>query len=236
VIRTIIDLIILFPISVLFSTAAFVVAFFDRKGNVFRWIPRTWCRCILWIFQIRLEVKGKENLQPGRHYVFVSNHASMFDIPAALVGIPNEVNIIFKKALTYVPIWGWALRYGPFIMIDRTKSRNAMYSLDRAAQTIRNGSSVLLFAEGTRTRDGKLQPFKRGAFSLALKSGVPVVPVTINNTFKIMPKGSWKITPADISVVLGKPIAVDGLEGKAGEQQLMDQVHNSIEQHYIDQS
>ncbi len=235
-IRTIINLLILFPISVLVSTAALIAAFVDRKGDVFRWIPRTWSRIILWIFRIRLVVEGKENLEPHKHYIFVSNHASMFDIPAALVGIPSEVNIVFKKVLAYIPIWGWALRFGPFIMIDRLNSRDAMQSLKRAAQTIRNGSSVLLFAEGTRTRDGKLQPFKRGAFLLAIKSGVPVVPVTINNTFKIMPKGSLNIKPADISVVIGKPIAVDELEGKAGEQQLMDQVHQIIEQHYIDQS
>ena len=203
---------------------------------MFRWIPRTWSRCILWVCQIRLIVEGKENLQPGKHYIFVSNHASMFDIPAALVGIPSEVNIVFKKILTYVPIWGWALRFGPFIMIDRMNSRDAMNSLERAAQTIRSGSSVLLFAEGTRTRDGKLQPFKRGAFFIAVKAGVPVVPVTINNTFKIMPKGSLNIQPADISVVIGKPIATDTLEGKAGEQQLMKQVYQIIEQQYIDQS
>ncbi len=108
------------------------------------------------------------------------------------MALKGNVNIVFKKELTRVPIWGWALRYGHFIMIDRSNPRDAMASIERAVQSIRSGHSVILFPEGTRTRDGKLQPFKRGAFSLAVKAGVPVVPVTINNTFGIMPKGSLK--------------------------------------------
>jgi 1-acyl-sn-glycerol-3-phosphate acyltransferase len=121
-------------------------------------------------------------------------------------------------------------------MIDRSNPRNAMASIERAAQSIRNGSSVILFPEGTRTLDGKLQPFKRGAFSLATKAGVPVVPLTINGTFSIMPKGSLIIKPANISVVLGKPISTLGLNGKKGELELMEQVHHAIEKNYINQS
>jgi 1-acyl-sn-glycerol-3-phosphate acyltransferase len=168
-------------------------------------------------------------------YIFVSNHASMFDIPTVFMALKGKVNIVFKKELTYVPIWGWALRYGHFIMIDRSNPRKAMASIERAAQSIRNGSSVILFPEGTRTMDGKLQPFKRGAFSLAAKAGVPVVPLTINGTFTIMPKGSYNIKPANISVVLGKPISTSGLHGKDGELKLMKQVQHVIEKNYINQ-
>jgi 1-acyl-sn-glycerol-3-phosphate acyltransferase len=185
---------------------------------------------------MKVSVLGYENIDPMKPYIFVSNHASMFDIPTVFVALKGNVNIVFKKELTYVPIWGWALRYGHFIMIDRSNPRNAMASIERAVQSIRKGSSVILFPEGTRTLDGKLQPFKRGAFSLAAKAGVPVVPLTINGTFTIMPKGSLNIKPANISVVLGKPISTLGLNGKDGELELMEHVHHEIEKNYMNQS
>ena len=233
---TIAKLIFLFPISLLLSLLAFGSIPFDRKGDFFRRCPWTWSKCILWTFGIKVHVKGLENIDLNQPYIFVSNHASMADIPTVLVALNGKVNIIFKKELTWVPIWGWALRYGHFIMIDRSNPRDAMASIERAVKTIRSGQSVILFLEGTRTRDGKLQPFKRGAFTLAAKSGVPVVPMTINNTFGIMPKGSFIVKQADISVVLEKPILTNELKSKTDELELMDKVHKAIEKHYVDQS
>ena len=233
---TIAKLIFLFPVSLLLSLLAFVSIPFDKKGDFFRWCPWMWSRCILWTFGIKVNVKGFENIDFNQPYIFVSNHASMADIPTVMVALNGKVNIVFKKELTWVPIWGWALRYGHFIMIDRSNPRDALVSIERAAQTIRSGQSVILFPEGTRTSNGKLQPFKRGAFTLAAKSGVPIVPMTINNTFGIMPKGAFNVKRADISVVLEKPISTAKLESKAGELELMDQVHKAIEKHYIDQS
>jgi 1-acyl-sn-glycerol-3-phosphate acyltransferase len=233
---TIVKLFFLFPISLVFSLLAFGSIPFDRKGDFFRWCPWMWAKCILWTFNIKVSVKGFENIDLHQPYIFVSNHASMADIPTVMVALKGKVNIVFKKELTWVPIWGWALRYGHFIMIDRSNPRDAMASIERAAQTIRSGQSVILFPEGTRTSNGKLQPFKRGAFTLAAKSGVPVVPMIINNTFGIMPKGSLNVKRADISVVLEKPIPTDELENKAGELELMGKVHKAIAKHYIDQS
>jgi 1-acyl-sn-glycerol-3-phosphate acyltransferase len=233
---TLAKLLFLIPITIIFSVWALMTIPFDRSGKYFRVSPWWWSRFIFWTFGMKVSVGGYENLDPTKPFIFVSNHASMFDIPTVFVALHGNVNIVFKKELTYVPIWGWALRFGHFIMIDRSNPREAMASIERAAQSIRNGSSVILFPEGTRTMDGKLQPFKRGAFSLAAKAGVPVVPLTINGTFAIMPKGSLKISPANISVVLGKPISTIGLSGKDGELELMEQVHKVIKQNYIDQS
>ena len=167
---TIAKLIFLFPISLLLSLLAFVSIPFDKKGDFFRLCPWTWSKCILWTFGIRVTVKGLENLDLNLPYIFVSNHASMADIPTVMVALRGKVNIVFKKELTWVPIWGWALRYGHFIMIDRSNPRDAMASIDRAVQNIQCGQSVILFPEGTRTSSGKLQSFKRGAFTLAAKS------------------------------------------------------------------
>ena len=160
----------------------------------------------------------------------------MADIPTVMVALNGKVNIVFKKELTWVPIWGWALRFGHFIMIDRSNPRDAMASIERAVQTIQSGQSVILFPEGTRTGNGKLQPFKRGAFTLAAKSGVPVVPMTINNTFGIMPKGSLIVKRADIIVILEKPIPANEIKNKDDELELMDRVHRAIEKNYFDQS
>jgi len=233
---TIAKLIFLFPISLVLSVLACCSIPFDRKGDFFRWCPWTWSKCILWTFGIKVHVEGREQIDPQQPYIFVSNHASMADIPTVLVALNGNVNFVFKKELTWVPIWGWALRYGPFIMIDRSNPRDAMASIDRAVNTIRSGQSVILFIEGTRTNDGKLQPFKRGAFTLAAKSGVPVVPMIINHTFGIMPKGTFIVKQADISVILEKPIITDGLNSKTDELALVDQVRRAIEKHYKDQS
>lgn len=203
-------------------------------GRLFHAIARTWARFILWIFGIKVTVRGLEHLGSNRHFIYVSNHASMFDIPAVLVGIPDEIRIVLKKELTKVPIWGWALKYGHYISIDRDNPKDAVRSLERAVETIRNGASVLLFAEGTRSRDGALQPFKRGAFSLAAKAGVPIMPVAIKGTFRILPKGSWKISPADVELVLDAPIATHGITGKEGELELMERVHRVVEKNLKD--
>lgn len=218
------------------SISALVSIPIDRTGKFFHLMARTWSRFILWVFGVKLRVRGLENLDRSRHYIYVSNHASMFDIPAMVVGIPDDVRFVLKKELTRVPIWGWALKYGHYITIDRGKARDAMKSLERAAERMRTGASVILFAEGTRTRDGKLQAFKRGAFSLAVRSGVPIVPVAINNTFGILPKGSIDVRPADIEMVLDKPIPTEGVEGREGEVKLMNAVREAIAKHYVNQS
>lgn len=233
---SILKILYLMPVSVILSTIAFCSIPFDKGGDVYRWTSVVWSKIILRTFGISVHVSGLEYIDLSKNYVYVTNHASMFDIPAVLASIPNKINIVFKKELSMVPIWGWALRYGHFIMIDRSNPRAAMQSIDRAAETIRKGKSVLLFAEGTRTMDGRLQPFKRGAFSIAVKAGAPVVPVTINNTFKIMPKGSLNIQATDISLILDKPISTEHITDKSGEQLLMAAVQGAIENNYIDQS
>jgi 1-acyl-sn-glycerol-3-phosphate acyltransferase len=230
-----VKLIFIIPITLLFSVWALITIPFDGSGRYFRMSPWLWAKVIFWIFRMKVSVTGYEKLDSTKPYVFVSNHASMFDIPTVIVALKGNVNIVFKKELIYVPIWGWALRFGHFIMIDRSNPRKALDSIERAAKSIRKGNSVILFPEGTRTLDGKLQSFKRGAFSLAAKAGVPVVPLTINGTFTIMPKGSFNVIPATISVIIGKPISSINLDGRDGELKLMKKAHQAIEENYINQ-
>ncbi|MGH2566980.1 MAG: lysophospholipid acyltransferase family protein [Bacteroidota bacterium] len=235
-VTTLLKALVFAPATVVFSLAALASLPLDRTGRSYHRVVRNWSRFVLWIFGIRIHAKGLEHLQHGTRYVYVANHASLFDIPAILVGVPDEIRIVWKRELAKVPFWGWALKYGPYISIDRDNAKEAMGSIDRAAESIRNGASVLVFAEGTRTRDGKLQPFKRGAFALAARSGVPILPVAVNNSFQILPKGSWRIRQADIELVLDKPIESTGVMGKEAETKLMEQVHAVLEKNFIEQS
>jgi 1-acyl-sn-glycerol-3-phosphate acyltransferase len=207
----------------------------DRSGRTFHRMNRIWSHFILWIFGINVKIKGAEFIDSGKHYIYISNHSSAFDIPAVVVGIPDDIRFVLKKELTRIPIWGWALKYGHYITIDRGKARDARKSLEEAAVLMRNGASVILFAEGTRTRDGKLQPFKRGAFTLAVKAGLPIIPVTINNTFRILPRGSLRVHPADIELVFSKPIPTAEIGGREEEQRLVELVREAIVGNYIEQ-
>lgn len=207
-----------------------------RRGRLFHALARFWARTVLTICRVRVKVRGIENLARGQSYVYVSNHASMFDIPAILAGVPDQIRIVYKKELEIVPFFGWGLKWGHYIGIDRGRSSKAMKSIEEAIGKIRNGQSLLLYAEGTRTLDGKLQPFKRGAFNIAVRAGVPVVPLTVNGSFRIMPKGSIIIHPGTVEIVLEKPIFVNSLSGREAERQLMEQVHAAIAANYVNQS
>ncbi|MGB5872977.1 MAG: lysophospholipid acyltransferase family protein [Bacteroidota bacterium] len=206
-----------------------------RRGRVFHASSRLWARLVLFVCGVKVQVRGLEHVQQPQSYIYVSNHASMFDIPCILAGIPDQIRIVYKKELEVIPVFGWGLKWGSYISIDRSHRASAMRSLDSAAQKIRDGASVLLYAEGTRTTDGKLQPFKRGAFKLAVKAGIPVVPLTINGTFHILRKRSVVIRPGRAELILERPIPVDRDRGKDSEMHLMEQVHEAIAQHYIDQ-
>ncbi len=208
----------------------------NRNGRLFHWLARVFGKGIFLISRVKIEVKGVENLEKEKSYVYVANHASGFDIPAVLAGVPDQIRIVYKKELEKIPFLGWALKFNKtYIPIARDRSVQASRSLDEAVEKIKNGASVLLFGEGTRTMDGKLQPFKRGAFNLAVKAGVPVIPLTINGSYKAMSKQKLKIVPGIITLTIDKPIEVDIAGGKAEELRLMKDVHRIISNHYIDQ-
>jgi 1-acyl-sn-glycerol-3-phosphate acyltransferase len=222
-------------VTVFWAVVAFVVVIFDRSGKRYHWTSRQWSRTALRVCGVRVRVRGTEHLVAGRSYIYVSNHASMFDIPVVSAGVPDDLRIVYKRELEKIPVFGWGLRMSGYIGIDRGRSPEARHSLDEAVEKIRSGVSVLLFGEGTRTADGKLQPFKRGAFHLAVRSGVPVVPLTINGSFGIVPKHSLRIQSGTVEVVFSAPIETAGMEGKDAELRLMEQVRAAIAAEYHDQ-
>jgi 1-acyl-sn-glycerol-3-phosphate acyltransferase len=229
-------------VSVLFAGIILLSLIFNKSGELFHWFCRQWATVVLKLCATTVTMRGIEHIQGSKGFVYVSNHASMFDIPAVIAGIPDQIRIVYKKELEKIPIFGWGLKYGSYVGIDRGRGIEAQKSLDEAVEKIRNGESVLLFAEGTRTLDGKLQPFKRGAFHIAVRAGVPVVPLTINGSFSILPKHSISIVPGSVELILERPIflrqdgrSLDSASGKAAELSLMEEVHVAIEKHYVNQ-
>lgn len=221
----------------LFMGAVALVCFpFDyRRGRVFHGLSRFWARTVLFMCGVRLNVRGLEKLDSAHNYVYVSNHASLLDIPCVVAGLPGQIRILYKKELEVIPLFGWALKWGSYIAIKRGSSASTRHSLAAAVQTIRNGASVHVYAEGTRTLTGRLLPFKRGAFNLAVSAGVPVVPLTINGSFAILQKRSIVIHPNVVELVLDDPIPVNSAGGREEEVRLMEEVHGAITRRYVNQ-
>ena len=219
--------------SILFTgvmaIAALLTAPFTKKGDFYHGIAKNWSRGLLTISGVRLIVEGANLLNPDKSYIYIANHASQFDIPAILAGIPDQIRIVYKKELEKIPVFGWSLKFNKtYISINRSRGESALHSLEAAALKIRAGTSVILFAEGTRSPDGNLQPFKRGPFNLAVQAGVPVVPVTINGSYAILPKYSSRIRPGTISLTISDPIYPARGSGKNTELELRDKVHEAI--------
>ncbi len=193
-------------ITLLFPFAVVATLVHPKTGAV--WMARDWWSPFLvWMSGAKLVVHGRENVDPARPTIYVSNHQSAFDIPVLLMAVPVNLRFVAKHSLRWVPVLGWYLWLAGHILIDRRNRTRAIASLDRAAAKIRSGTSILVYPEGTRSADGRVLPFKKGPFALALKAGVAVCPVTVEGTSRLMPKNSWRIqTGGEIRVKIGPPI------------------------------
>ncbi|MDI6767614.1 MAG: lysophospholipid acyltransferase family protein [Bacteroidota bacterium] len=222
--------------TIIMAIAALIITPFDRKGKAYHGVAKIWSRGILLVCGVKVLTNGIEHLDKTQSYIYISNHNSQFDIPAIIAGIPDQIRLIYKKELSRIPIFGWSLKFNrTYISIDRSRGQEAVQSLENAAIKIRSGTSVLLFAEGTRSPDGKLQQFKRGPFNLAAKAGVPIVPVTINGSYKILPKHSLMIRPGIITLTLASPVEPPPIDGKENEMALKNKVYEIIQKNLMNE-
>jgi 1-acyl-sn-glycerol-3-phosphate acyltransferase len=198
-------------ITLVLATAAIVTFIADRSGDAVLRLARVWSRAILAAAGVKLTVNVHTRLDPKTPYVFMANHASASDIFSLFVAVPFPVRMIAKKQLGRIPFFGWAMHAGRFIFIDRQNPIAARRSIEEAARRIHSGQSVLLFPEGTRTRDGTMGPFKKGGFHLAIASGATIVPCGIRGSRAVWPKGSPLIHAGAIHVEVGEPISTAGL-------------------------
>jgi 1-acyl-sn-glycerol-3-phosphate acyltransferase len=192
--------------TLMLGMTVIILSYFVKSGNPLHRIARLWGRSILVVSRIKVTVEGLSGIDLQRPYIYMPNHQSNFDIPVLLGHLAVQFRWLAKMELFKVPIFGHAMRKAGYISIDRNNRESAFESLETAAEKIKNGVSVLIFPEGTRSRDGKLQPFKKGGFIMAIDSGVPIVPVIISGARAIMTKGKFRVNPGQIRMSIQQPI------------------------------
>lgn len=206
-----------------YGLIAIGAAIFRARGEIYSWATREWARAIIRASGIEIRAEGLENLERDAPQIIVANHVSGYDIFALASVLPVRFSFVAKKELERIPFFGTAWKAAGHISIDRSNRQKAIASLRQAGRKIREeNSTVIIFAEGTRSRTGELLPFKKGAFTLALEAAVPIIPTALIGSNRIIRRGSWRIHPGPITVRFGSPITID--TARAGSvEALMDE-------------
>ena len=211
---------------IIVAVLTILVSPIDRKGKITHYLSKYFGGGILLIAGVKVETVGLEKINAEDNYIFISNHLSYFDIPILMKAIPNNVRFIYKDSLTKIPVLGWGMYLGKYIPINRDNVREAMKSLKKAAERIKNGISVVIFPEGTRSMDGTLGEFKRGIFVMADEAKVPLVPTTIIGSNSIMPRGKFQIRSGKVKVVFSNP--VEYRKDKNLIEEIKSEISNSL--------
>jgi 1-acyl-sn-glycerol-3-phosphate acyltransferase len=156
---------------------------------------------------VKVDVKGLEHLDPAQPYIFTPNHQSFIEVPLFVTYLGRNPGYLAKKEVFKYPVFGPGIRMMGVIPVDRSNSPAAVESAKQATRNIRRGKSFMVYPEGTRSKDGTLLPFKKGAFMMAIEAGVPIVPVTVSGATKIMPKGEFKLFPSTVHLIIHEPIS-----------------------------
>ncbi len=196
--------------TVVLGSLAVLLAWLPPRGAAVLFIARVWAHVVLAGAGVRLAVEVDPGVDPERGYVFLANHESYLDVPVLLAALPVPVRFAAKKSLFRLPFFGWAIRAGGFIPVDRENRRQAVEVFTAAARLLRAGASVALFPEGTRTHDGRLGRFQRGGFLIAQKCGAAIVPVGLDGTFEALPRHRRTVQPGPVRVRVGAPIETSG--------------------------
>lgn len=204
------------PLIVLFTTVmaslSLIGGIWDRDGRFQHTCARVWSEWLLKLAFVRLRAFGMDKLDPDGSYVFVSNHSSYLDIPVILSSVPVQIRFFAKKGLFSIPFLGWHLRHAGHLEVVRGDARASLRSMTEGARLIRERKiSVVVFPEGGRTPSG-IRPFKEGAAHIAIKAGVPVVPVGLVNVRQALPMHSMLLRPCTVEIHIGAPIDTAGLK------------------------
>jgi 1-acyl-sn-glycerol-3-phosphate acyltransferase len=204
---------------------------FDRKGKVIHHYGRLWGKIALLVNRVKVRVEGIEHLKGEGPYIFMSNHQGTYDIFALLGHLPFQFRWLAKKELFSVPFFGWVMAAAGYVSVDREGTRKTVEAMNEAAQKIREGMSVVIFPEGSRSPDGSIQPFKKGGFTLAIKSKVPIIPISIIGSREIMPKGKLTVTSGEIRIRIDHPIETQNYSLK-DRKSLMEKVRQTISKNF----
>lgn len=199
-----------------------------------RHYPVLWSRTLLRWAGVEVELEGFESLDWNRPMVVIANHQSWFDVFALTAFLPAKLRFVAKEELGRIPLFGRAWQACGHVSVNRSDRSEAISSLERAASRIREEAlAVIFFPEGTRSPDGRLQSFKKGAFVLAIQTGVPVVPLGISGSRKVMPKGSFRVRPGTIRIKVGRPIPTAELD-HSERNQLLEESHEAVARLMVD--
>ncbi len=227
---------IVVPLFMLFTiiiSAIFIAVMTLRWRRAGELIIRIWSTVFLAVPPVHWKVEGADRIEPGTQYFFLANHLSNFDIPLLFRAIPTPIRYLAKKELYKIPVFAQALKVGGIVKIDRGAGVRSYAAINEGvARAKENGYSLIVFPEGTRSRDGELHPFKKGAFRMAIATGLPVVPVTVNGTWEVWPPGSKLFYKGDASVVIHDPIETSHLTVQEDIDVLREQVHEIIERQF----
>jgi 1-acyl-sn-glycerol-3-phosphate acyltransferase len=212
------------------STIVVIAALLKHRGGIYDWAAHNWARWIIWASGSRIKVEGIEHLRLDRPQIITSNHQSWFDVWALAAIIPKRYRFIAKEELRSIPLFGLAWESAGHISINRKDRSQAIRALDAAAELMRvDNTAVVIFPEGTRSPTGQLLPFKKGAFMMALRTGIEILPVAVLGSRAVQKKGDWRVRPGTIIVRFGPPIDSSRYD-EAHREELMLVVRERIEE------
>jgi len=217
--------------TLVLGLAALPGGLFDRSGRRLHWFSRAWSWLIMKTILSPVKVSGLNKIDTSKPHVYAVNHASAMDIPVLYVHLPFQFRIVFKKELLSYPIVGWQLKRSGQVCIDQQKPTNSIAAIRSAVKSLKGGMPLVIYPEGGRTPDGEIKPFLPGAFFLAIKAQVDIVPVALIGTFELLPMNTYHIKCRLLEMRVGAPISTAGLKMKDLEA-VSEKVRKAMEKLY----
>src|SRR5579859_687634 len=197
--------------TVVFGLTSIPFGFFDKDGRILHGFARTWSKLIMKTIFSPVHITGLEKIDTSRTYVYAVNHASALDIPVLYASLPFQFRIVHKKELLSYPVIGWHLKRSGQVCVDQQNPAHSVGQIKSAVRTLKKGMPLVIFPEGGRTGDGHIQPFLAGAFFMAIKAGVDIVPIALIGTYELLPMDTFHIKSRPLEMRVGNPIPTSGL-------------------------
>ena len=221
---------LIISLSILLGAAAVIARPFDRSGNSSHNISRLWCRLLCSLNGVTVDIKGLENIFTDQPQIFVSNHQGYFDIFALSGYLPVQIRWVAKSSLFKIPFMGWAMNAAGYIPVERGDRKKSYQAFMQTVEKVKEGCSIIIFPEGTRSEDGTIGPFKKGSNLIASRSSSPMIPVTIIGSGDIIKKGSAVIHPGTVRIIISEPVTKH-LEGK-DDGKILNSIRETILANY----
>lgn len=216
-------------LTVFFSLLALLSFPWDKQKRLIHLYARLWAKAILWVTGTKVKVLGGERLKEGP-FLLMSNHLSVYDIFVLFACLRRPFKWVAKERIFKIPFLGWAMRCAGYVSVDRKSPKKAVQSMEAMKELLRDGFSILIFPEGTRSPDGNLGPFLTGGFNIAIRLGIPIVPISIVGTYEIMPRHTLKVLKSgEVTIKIGEPISTEGMTPQ-DKRRLVELVREAISQ------